>query len=178
MKKNQLVKLTILLFCLIFNMEITPQGFPLPVPDSLRGKIDAERMGHHDFNRIRTRFFNYGMVGDYPPDPIKVDLTTFHSVEVPKGSGENYSDGITPFVLSKIIQESGSESYIFETGFRERQGTSPITNKTMRFEPRPGYFKDNVDINKARYVAMSYDPRSWPDRWVDKLYDFDDPGWG
>lgn len=178
MTKNNLFITLIGLFCLILNIEITPQAFSLPVPDSLRGKIDAERMGHHDFNRIRTRFFNYGMVGDYPQDPINVDLTTFHSVEVPKGSGENYSDGITPFVLAKIRQESGSESYIFETGFRERQGTSPITNKTMRFEPRPGYFQEDVNINKARSVAMSNDPRTWPDRWVDKLFDSDDPGWG
>jgi hypothetical protein len=179
LKINKLYFTSIIFLTLIlFSGDLFPQGFPLPVPDSLRGKIDAERMGQHDFNRIRTRFFNYGMVGDYPADPINVDLTTFHSVEVPKGSGENYSDGITPFVLAKITQESGSESYIFETGYRERQGTSPITNKTMRFEPRPGYFQNDAVINKARSVAMSNDPRTWPDKWVDKLYDTDDPGWG
>ena len=58
------------------------------------------------------------MVGDYPADPQNVDLSVFHSVEVPKGSGMNYSDGITPFVLAKIRQRSGIESYIMETGFR------------------------------------------------------------
>ena len=50
----------------------------------------------------------------------------------------NYSDGITPFVLAKITQRNGLEAYIMETGFRERQGTSPYFNRVMRFEPRPG----------------------------------------
>lgn len=153
-------------------------GGLLPVvPDTLRGQIDAERLGHHDFNRIRTRFYNYGMVGDYPPDPINVDLTTFHSVEIPKGSGENYSDGITPFVLAKINQQNNNPGYIFESGYRERQDISPVTGKTMRYEPRPGYFQTDPNINKARSPAMSNDPRTWPDEWIDKINDFDDPGW-
>ena len=42
------------------------------------------------------------MVGDYPADPGNVDLSIFHSVEIPKGSGENYSDGTTPFVLANV----------------------------------------------------------------------------
>ena len=151
----------------------------LPViPDSLRGKIDQERMGTHDANKIRTMFYNFGMVGDYPPDPLNVDLSVFHSVEIPKGSGENYSDGTTPFVLAKVLQGNGDPAYIMETGYRERQGTSPVTNKTMRFEPRPGYLQTNPDINKGRSVAISNDSRTWPDRWIDKLNDPDDPGWG
>lgn len=147
------------------------------VPPELRGRVDAEREGMHDANRIRTVFYNYGMVGDYPPDPLKVDFSVFHSVEVPKGSGENYSDGITPFVLVKIIQEDGTPAYIMETGYRERQGVSPFYNRVMRFEPRPGYFQPDPAINQGRSVAMSNDPRTWPNQWIDKLNDPDDPGW-
>ncbi|MFN3134451.1 MAG: hypothetical protein ACK44H_02655, partial [Candidatus Kryptonium sp.] len=61
-------------------------------PPELRGRIDAERKGVHDANNIRTMFYNFGMVGDYPPDPLNVDLSVFWSAEVPKGSGLNYSD--------------------------------------------------------------------------------------
>lgn len=178
---NTSLLFTTLLLLLIFDLSHSVRaqtGGLLPVvPDSLRGRIDAERMGHHDFNRIRTRFYNYGMVGDYPPDPLKVDLTTFHSVEVPKGSGENYSDGITPFVLAKVTQTNGNPTYIMETGYRERQDQSPITGKTMRYEPRPGYFQTDPLINKARSPALSNDPRTWPDQWIDKINDPDDPGW-
>ena len=151
---------------------------PLPVtPPEYRGNINAERMGTHDANNIRTMFYNFGMVGDYPSDPLNVDLTIFHSVEIPKGSGENYSDGTTPFVLSKIIQNNNKPAYIMETGYRERQGTSPWTNKTMRFEPRFGFFQEDPTINTGRSIAMSNDPRTWPDEWYDKKDDVDDPGW-
>ena len=148
-----------------------------PVPADQRGRADAERQGTHDAARIRTGFWNFGMVGDYPADPQNVDLSVFHSVEVPKGSGMNYGDGITPFVLSKITQRSGVEAYIMETGFRERQGISPYFNRVMRFEPRPGYFQPDPAINRGRSPAISSDPRTWPETWPDRQLDPDDPGW-
>lgn len=148
-----------------------------PVPQDERGRADAERAGQHDANNIRTIFWNFGMVGDYPSDPGNVDLSVFHSVEVPKGSGMNYSDGVTPFVLAKIQQIDGSEAYIMETGFRERQGTSPYYNRVMRFEPRPGYFQPDPALNPGRSPALSNDPRTWPDIWPDRLDDPSDPGW-
>ncbi|MDM7914419.1 MAG: hypothetical protein QUU85_04020, partial [Candidatus Eisenbacteria bacterium] len=147
------------------------------VPPEERGTAEAERSGFHDAANIRTVFWNYGMVGDYPPDPGNVDLSVFHSVEVPKGTGMNYSDGITPFVLAKVQTRGGEDAYIMETGFRERQGTSPCFNRVMRFEPRPGYFQADPDINRGRSPAVSNDPRTWPDSWPDKLLDPDDPGW-
>jgi hypothetical protein len=151
---------------------------PLPtVPPDLRGQASAERQGTHDAARIRTLFWNFGMVGDYPADPGNVDLSVFHSVEVPKGSGMNYSDGITPFVLSKVNTRGGVPAYIMETGFRERQAVSPFTNQVMRFEPRPGYFQPDPTINRGRSPAISNDPRTWPETWLDKASDPDDPGW-
>ena len=68
-----------------------------------------------------------------------------------------------------LFMLNGNPAYIMETGYRERQGTSPITNKTMRFEPRFGYFQIDPFINKGRSVAISNDPRTWPDEWYDKL---------
>ena len=143
------------------------------VPPEKRGRSDAERSGFHDANNIRTVFWNYGMVGDYPRDPIGVDLSVFHSVEVPKGSGMNYSDGITPFVLAKIVQTNGDTAYIMETGYRERQAPSPYFNRDMRFEPRPGYFQADPATNKGRSPAISNDPRTWPATWPDKDHSWD-----
>jgi hypothetical protein len=150
---------------------------PVLVPEDERGNIDAERSGFHDASNIRTVFWNYGMVGDYPADPGNVDLSVFHSVEVPKGTGMNYSDGITPFVLARIRQQNGSTAYIMETGFRERQGVSPHFNRVMRFEPRPGYIQPDPGLNPARSPAISNDPRTWPNSWPDRSNDPDDPGW-
>ncbi|MHB8079794.1 MAG: hypothetical protein ACYDIE_11145, partial [Candidatus Krumholzibacteriia bacterium] len=152
-------------------------GVPTPVPPDQRGRLDAERSGVHDASNIRTIFWNYGMVGDYPPDPGNVDLSVFHSVEVPKGSGMNYSDGITPFVLARIIQRNGVPATIMETGFRERQAVSAITNRQMRFEPRPGYLQADPALNPARSPAVSSDDRTWPPFWPDRLDEPDDPGW-
>jgi hypothetical protein len=152
------------------------------VPPAQRGNKDFERTGTHDANNIRTLFKNFGMVGSYPDaegynDVTKVDLSVFHSVEVPKGTGMNYSDGITPFVLAKPKLSSGDDVWIMETGFRERQQISPTKNRVMRFEPRPGYMQDNVGINIDRSPAMSHLERTWPDFWPDKLSDVTDPGW-
>lgn len=147
------------------------------VPIEKRGRVDAERRGSHDAANIRTEFWNYGMVGNYPADPGNVDLSVFHSVEVPKGGGMNYSDGITPFVLAKIKQRNGAEAHIMETGYRERQADSPFKNRVMRFEPRPGYFQADPNINRGRSPAVSNDPRTWPESWPDKENDAFDPGW-
>lgn len=152
-------------------------GVPVPVPPDQRGNHLFERAGTHDASNIRTEFWNYGMVGNFPSDPIGVDLSVFHSVEVPKGTGLNYSDGITPFVLARIQQYEGSTAYVMETGFRERQGISPYHNRQMRFEPRPGYFEENESRNPSRSPAVSNDPNTWPASWPDRLDDPDDPGW-
>jgi hypothetical protein len=151
---------------------VAAQPYPT-VPPALRGRFDAERSGVHDAANIRTVFWNFGMVGDYPADPGKVDLSVFHSAEVPKGSGMNYTDGITPFVLAKIVQANGDTSYIMETGYRERQTVSPFFNRVMRFEPRPGYFQADPTINRARSPAMSHDPRTWPATWPNKDHSWD-----
>ncbi len=147
------------------------------VPADSLGTLDAERSGVHNAANIRTVFWNYGMVGDYPIDPVNVDLSTFHSAEVPKGTGMNYSDGITPFVLAKVRQRNRLDAYIMETGFRERQGISPYFNRVMRFEPRPGYFQADPVLSPARSPAISSDPRTWPDSWPDKEDDAEDQGW-
>jgi hypothetical protein len=147
------------------------------VPADERSRVDAERTGTHDAASIRTMFFNYGMVGGYPDDPGNVDLSVWHSAEVPKGTGMNYTDGITPFVLAKVKDRKGKDVYIMETGYRERQETSTKRNRVMRFEPRPGFFQADPAINKGRSPAISSDPRTWPDSWPDKAGDADDPGW-
>jgi len=168
-----------LIVCLTFGVSaLRAQVQPRPVvPPEKRGRIDAERSGFHDANNIRTVFYNYGMVGDYPSDPGNVDLSVFHSVEVPKGSGLDYSDGGTPYVLARIVQTNSIPAYIMETGYRERQATN-FSGRMIRYEPRPGYFQADPTINRGRSPAISNDPRTWPSVWPDRLSDTTDPGWG
>ena len=156
----------------LFPVELVAQVVP-PVPPDKRGRLDAEREGFHDANNIRTVFLNYGMVGDFRP--AGVDVSVFHSAEIPKGSGVNYTDGVTPFILSKVRLVNGDSAYIMETGYRERQEPSPYGARVMRFEPRPGYFEPDPSINKGRSPAMSHDLRTWPPTWPDKDGSWD--GW-
>jgi len=160
----------------VLALERSSAQFLPPVPLAERGRSDAERAGLHDQNNIRTQFWNYGMVGDYPADPGNVNLAVFHSFEIPKGSGINYSDGGTPFVLAKFYQVGApSPSFIMETGYRERQGISPKYNRVMRYEPRPGYIQPDPSINVSRSPAVSNDPHTWPATWPDKDHSWD--GW-
>ena len=176
---NPSIKLTSLLIIILYS-GIQAQIYYPVVPIDQRGNEDFVRQGTHDANRIRTMFYNYGMAGDYPRDPGNVDYTIFHSMEWPKGLLENYSDGVTPFVLARLQEDVNGQLqdfYIMETGFRERQETNPNTGRLQRFNPRPGYLQLNPDINVGRSPAVSYDPRTWPDFWPDKETDPDDPGW-
>lgn len=149
----------------VCNVLISQQYYPV-VPPEKRGSSDAERTGVHDANNIRTEFRNFGIVGYWWGGGV--DIATQHSVEVPKGSGMNYSDGVTPFVLAKIKNDLGKELYIMETGYREGQGTSRKFNRSMRFEPRPGYFEPDPTINNERSPAMSTKPQTWPRTWPAK----------
>ena len=83
-------KYGLVLFVLFFASRSLLHSQLLPVvPMEQRGTSDAERMGTHDANNIVTRFWNYGMVGDfYSIDPANVNLAEFHSVEV-GGTGMN-----------------------------------------------------------------------------------------
>jgi hypothetical protein len=89
-------------------------------------------------SNIRTVFWNYGMVGDYPADPANVDLSVFHSVRAPKGSGMNLRRNPPFRSLRRIMQVNGVESTIMETDSARRQAPSPSRNVDMRFEPRRG----------------------------------------
>src|SRR5687767_3623156 len=106
----------VLAVCLSATPATQAQVLEPVVPPEWRGLIDAERQGTHDANRLRTLFYNFGMVGDFQTNP---DLSVFHSVEVPRGIGLNYSDGITPYVLARITQQNGTPAYIMLTGYRE-----------------------------------------------------------
>jgi hypothetical protein len=154
--------LVLLVICASTPLFSQQQFYPV-VPADKRGTSDAERTGTHDANNIRTEFRNFGIVGYYWGGGV--DLASQHSVEVPNGSGMNYSDGITPFVLAKIKNDAGSTIYMMETGYREGQGTSRKYNRSMRFEPRPDYFNPDPATNNERSPAVSTKPQTWPSTW-------------
>ncbi|MFA6438818.1 MAG: hypothetical protein WCX28_05880, partial [Bacteriovoracaceae bacterium] len=158
----------LLSFLAVSEILISQPYYPV-VPQNKRGDSQYERSGIHDANNIRTLFHSFGMVGDL----ADLDVATRPSVEVPKGTGMSYSDGITPFVLAKFKNDSNKTIYIMENGYREGLNTSKKYNRSMRFEPRPGYFNPNPSVNNERSPAISTKSQTWPAAWPDKDSTYD-----
>ena len=56
-----------------------------------------------------------------------------------------------------------------ETGYRERQARSPITNRVMRFEPRPGYTEADPTINNWMWAAVGVSGEGLDDPGLEQM---------
>ena len=154
-------------------------GVPTPVPPEQRGTPDAERSGQHDANNIRTIFWNYGMVGDYPADP---DQRRPERLPLGRGAqGQRHELQRRHHAVRAREDRPGAaatRAYIMETGFRERQGTSARSATATCASSRARATSSRARRStRGRSPAISNDPRTWPDFWPDRLDDPDDPGW-
>jgi hypothetical protein len=125
----------------------------ITVPKEMRGDRQYRKVGTHNGNLAETLFYNFGEVAWWGRQPSGV---------WPKGSGHSYMDGITPIVVTEIINNAADTLYICEAGYRERMDISP-EGVERGWQPRPGYANSLQDR-----IAMSDDPESWPDSWADK----------
>ena len=142
-------------------------------PDPNVGNTALRRRGIMDGNLVRTIFINWGEIANWPDSP---------SGEWPKGSGQQYVDGVALVVQARTIDIHGNVIYPMETQYREFVDRGP-NDELWGWGPLPGYFNP-----MARTPAMSNDPFSWPDFWPDKedgwvnpneiRNDFDDDGNG
>ena len=73
-------------------------------------------------------------------------------------------DGITPIVVTEVINNNGDTLHICEAGYREFMDVSP-DGVERGWQPRPGYANPNQDK-----IAMSDDPNSWPMSWPDWFF--------
>jgi len=124
-------------------------------PDYLRGHNQYRRIGTMDGNLVQTLFKNYGEVTDYPNEP---------SCNWPS-YGRHYCDGVALIVSVEVQNRDGEFVHPMETQYREFTDTSP-EGDPWGFEPRPYWF--NMDGKENKTPAMSNDPKSWPDQWLDR----------
>ncbi|MCK4328854.1 T9SS type A sorting domain-containing protein [candidate division WOR-3 bacterium] len=148
-----------------------------------KGSFEERRKGVHDANRVRTTFFNYGLIGRMSP-------ADDFGCEWPMLSGHDYisdvsvlvgiQDSITMQVIDTII---GTDTIYKDTTVlvhpvevndspRGNNEYSPDGTTFWGWEPIPGYANPDTNL-----VAMSDAPETWPPYWPDKLNDPDDPGW-
>lgn len=124
------------------------------------GTREAKRSGTLNGNLVRCLFYNNGQIGTWIdggfPGP---------SMEWPKGTQHNHTDGCTPVISTrtKIQTISGSEQYIYfcQSNYREGMDTDPTNSAiTWGLEPVPGYTGYG-----SEEVAVSTKPSTWPAAW-------------
>jgi len=128
------------------------------VPKDLRGSRQYRKEGLHNGNMVETIFYNFGEVAWWGRQPSGV---------WPRGArNHSYMDGITPLVVTQVINSSGDTIYMCEAGYRELMDVSP-EGIERGWQPRPGYANQIQD-----FIAMSDNPISWPTTWADKDADW------
>jgi len=163
------MKKWVFLICInIYLAALYAQGVPLvgeqKIPDDPAAETTARRWWYMDGNRVWLKFFNDGMLANYP-DPL--------SSIWPKGSGINMSDGLAVLVQARVHVDkngiplpAGSEPdkskgdatlYFCQTFYREDMDVDPSGQFNWGFYPVRGYL--NLDQDKP---AISNDSNSWP----------------
>ncbi|MCK6562914.1 hypothetical protein HUU39_11630 [candidate division KSB1 bacterium] len=104
---------TVIFFTTMLEFSFVPACARLPpVSPEQRGSIAAERSGLHNAANLHTEFWRFGMSGNFPPVPGNFDFGLFRSMEAAKGSGMNHSNGIALFLLVKLKQRIGKDTFI------------------------------------------------------------------
>ena len=146
----------ICIFTILFSLT-TSLIAQITVPKDMRGNRKYRKEGTHNGNLVETLFYNFGEVAWWGRQPSGV---------WPKGTNHSYMDGITPIVVTQVVNHNGDTLYLCEAGYRELMDISP-DGVERGWQPRPGYANQQQDN-----IAMSDNPNSWPASWADK-----DPSW-
>ncbi|RMF07410.1 MAG: hypothetical protein D6762_07565 [Candidatus Neomarinimicrobiota bacterium] len=119
---------------------------------------EDRKVSVHNGNKILTRFYNYGGIGDWTIGG------RYDSGIYPQGSGRSYIAEFTPVVGASVVDTNGHRIHIVSDGMVSNNGKdlSPLGYQ-WGFEPEPGYANPNQDN-----IAMSDNPASWPETWPDR----------
>ncbi len=116
------------------------------------GDKTYRKKGIMDGNLVRTLFRNDGQIGYWEDRP---------SGEWPKGTGQNYLDGCTPLVSTRLTAP-GNNQYVYfaQTSYREEVDKDLTTGQLWVMEPVPGYA-----FPSSEEPAQSTKPGTWPEQW-------------
>ncbi len=127
------------------------------------GDKTYRKKGIMDGNLVRTIFRNDGQVGSWPDRP---------SGEWPKGTGHNYTDGLTPLVSSSVYAPgNGQTVHPAIMSYREENDFDPVSNQLWVTEPVPGYANAS-----SEEPSISTKPLTWPQNWS-RVLPFIDANW-
>ncbi|MFQ6613410.1 MAG: hypothetical protein ACE5D1_01080 [Fidelibacterota bacterium] len=146
----------------LLNLGSLVQAQPLKKPLTLPTRSLAKAMSRedrkvsvHNGNKILTRFYNYGGIGDWTIGG------RYDSGIYPQGSGRSYIAEFTPVVGASVVDANGHRVHIVSDGMVSNNGKdlSPLGYQ-WGFEPLAGYANPNQNN-----IAMSDNPDSWPATW-------------
>lgn len=138
-------------------------GFVLPLAaqplSDYRGSENYQYINIHSGNKVRTTFYNYGLVGNVGAI----------SGEWPIGTGNEYIGDVTPLVGVEFVHPSGDTIRSVITCLSPRQSPEYGNDgKFGGFMPLMG-FAAPPPPDEQGAVAMSNMPETWPSFWPDKM---------
>ena len=139
-----------------------------------QGSELARAKNSHSGNKVRSTFYNYGLVGRWMSEPEDI------GGEWPINSGHEYIGDVGHMVGAEFINQYGITKKSVIT-IDSPRGSETNQDTHWGWEPLPGFTNPDTPL-----VAMSHmgpdedDPtffHTWPSQWPDKLDDPLDPGW-
>ena len=153
-----------IIFYLFFLSVITSTDFPEKT-QLIRNNSVAKIMGRedrkdgvHSGNRVLTRIYNHGAIGD---------LSSSFSGVYPIGSGHAYIFEFSPVIAASVVDANGFRKHIISDGTIGLTDNSP-EGTPWGFEPLSGYANPNQEN-----LAMSDNQNSWPQSWPNRTSDWD-----
>ena len=140
-----------------------------------KGNPLARAKNDHSGNKIRTTFYNYGLVGRWTSEPEDI------GGEWPINSGHEYIGDVGHMVGTEFFDRDNIERKSVITIDNPR-GSEFNLDTHWGWEPLPGYNSPDTPLVAMSHMGPSEGANAnyntWPDQWPDKLDDPLDPGWG
>ena len=155
------------LFLICFSLSIIFAGSP-------KGSSLARAKNDHSGNKIRTTFYNYGLVGRWSNEPEDI------GGEWPINSGHEYIGDVGHMVGTEFIDADNIKKKSVIT-IDSPRGSEFNLDTHWGWEPLPGYSNPDTPLVAMSHMGPSEgenaNVNTWPEQWPDKLDDPLDPGW-
>ena len=139
-----------------------------------KGNSLARAKNDHSGNKIRTTFYNYGLVGRWTSEPEDIDG------EWPINSGHEYIGDVGHMVGTEFVDLNNIKKKSVIT-IDSPRGSEFNLDTHWGWEPLPGYSNPDTPLVAMSHMGPSESENAnvntWPDQWPDKLDDPLDPGW-
>ena len=141
---------------------------------SPKGSSLARAKNDHSGNKIRTTFYNYGLVGRWSNEPEDI------GGEWPINSGHEYIGDVGHMVGTEFVNLDNIKKKSVIT-IDSPRGSEFNLDTHWGWEPLSGYSNPDTPLVAMSHMGPSEDDNAnvntWPDQWADKLDDPLDPGW-